>query len=445
MSDLSPRLALPLLAAAQAQKHVTHNEALALLDLLVQLTVEAFDAAEPPALPQEGAVWALGPAPTGAWAGQGGMLAARVGGVWRFLAPGEGWRAALRGGAGLRVRRAGAWVPAEAARDNLPGLGVNAVADATNRLAVSAAATLLNHEGAGHRVKVNKATPDDTASLLFQTGFSGRAEMGLAGAEDFSVKVSPDGAAWTEALRLDRDTGAVTTPAGRRHGPSGAGLADMLWTPGGDGVTSLWHWSAEHGQNPRTATIDAVAGDEIVLTTADAAAAFGQWTGFMAGVVLIRIWNLTRAPIETAWLRARPGEDRIVVSDADHIAGWQPGDTIQLGDPADQTPGRVVALDISPMLQQVFGTVFRQTGLILRGQLQTPEAGQMLEVSPSGLGGSFVQSVTTVGAGPWTASGVAMIPCTVPSPVSASNLLFVRERLASTATVSVLSSVAVTV
>ena len=38
MSDLSPILSLPLLQASQAQKHVTHNEALMQLDLLVQLT-----------------------------------------------------------------------------------------------------------------------------------------------------------------------------------------------------------------------------------------------------------------------------------------------------------------------------------------------------------------------------------------------------------------------
>ena len=32
MPDLSPILSLPLMQASQAQKHVTHNEALRLLD-----------------------------------------------------------------------------------------------------------------------------------------------------------------------------------------------------------------------------------------------------------------------------------------------------------------------------------------------------------------------------------------------------------------------------
>ena len=37
MPDTTPHLGLPLIAASQAQKHVTHNEALGLLDTLVQL------------------------------------------------------------------------------------------------------------------------------------------------------------------------------------------------------------------------------------------------------------------------------------------------------------------------------------------------------------------------------------------------------------------------
>lgn len=62
-----------------------------------------------------------------------------------------------------------------------PQLGVNATADTTNRLSVPSPATLLNHEGAGHQLKINKAGITHTASLLYQTGFSRRAEMGLAG------------------------------------------------------------------------------------------------------------------------------------------------------------------------------------------------------------------------------------------------------------------------
>lgn len=57
MSELSSRLALPFLQPGQAQKHVTHNEALARLDLLVQLVVQDFDATTPPVSPQAGQIW----------------------------------------------------------------------------------------------------------------------------------------------------------------------------------------------------------------------------------------------------------------------------------------------------------------------------------------------------------------------------------------------------
>jgi hypothetical protein len=72
---------------------------------------------------------------------------------------------------------------------------LNATADLQNRLAISSPASLFNHEGHGHQVKVNKASTGDTASLLFQSNWSGRAEMGLAGNDEFSIKVSGDGAA----------------------------------------------------------------------------------------------------------------------------------------------------------------------------------------------------------------------------------------------------------
>lgn len=88
------------------------------------------------------------------------------------------------------------------------GLG-GATADATNRLSLNAPASLFNHAGAGHQIKVNKAAATDTGSCLFQTGFSGRAEFGLTGSDDFQIKVSGDGATWFNALQLERTSGRV--------------------------------------------------------------------------------------------------------------------------------------------------------------------------------------------------------------------------------------------
>ncbi|GGD22218.1 DUF2793 domain-containing protein [Sinisalibacter lacisalsi] len=214
MSDNSPRLDLPYIQSAQAQKHVTHNEALRVLDALVQLAVVQFDATTPPSLPLEGEVHALGAGAQGDWSGKDGQLAMFVDGAWQFHAPQPGWTAARAGSTELRVWSGSSWeavVPE--AFDNLSGVGVNTTSDGTNRLAVSSPATLLSHEGGGHQLKINKSADTDTASLLFQTNWSARAEMGLAGSDDWSIKVSPDGSTWTEALLLDRATGQASGAA----------------------------------------------------------------------------------------------------------------------------------------------------------------------------------------------------------------------------------------
>jgi hypothetical protein len=105
----TPRFALPLLGVAQAQKEVTHNEALTLLDALVHAAVEAGPLAAPPAGPVEGQCWIVGAAPTGPWAGQANAIAIRTGGGWRFAPPREGMRAMrLTDGAQLRFV-GGAW------------------------------------------------------------------------------------------------------------------------------------------------------------------------------------------------------------------------------------------------------------------------------------------------------------------------------------------------
>ena len=67
--------------------------------------------------------------------------------------------------------------------------------------------TAIEAAGGGNgdvQVKLNKEALTDTASILFQTGFSGRAEIGLAGGDGLSLKVSADGAAWNTALSADR-------------------------------------------------------------------------------------------------------------------------------------------------------------------------------------------------------------------------------------------------
>lgn len=208
----SARLGLPYMQAAQAQKHITHNQALERLDVLAQLTVESFSQNSPPSMPSEGQIWIVGESPAGAWAESSGKLAAWSNGGWLFINPQNGWQAAS--GRELRLYDDGEWVPPSPVLNNIQGVGINSAFDMHNRLAISSEATLFSHEGAGHQVKVNKSAPGDTASLLFQTGFDGRAEMGTVGSDDFSIKVSADGATWHEGIAVDQATGKVRLPSG---------------------------------------------------------------------------------------------------------------------------------------------------------------------------------------------------------------------------------------
>ena len=93
MSDTSTHLLLPYLLAAQAQKHVTVNEALRLLDGLVQLAVLDRHLTAPPASPADGARYIVASGATGAWSGWDLNVAYWVDGAWMRLLPRPGWQA----------------------------------------------------------------------------------------------------------------------------------------------------------------------------------------------------------------------------------------------------------------------------------------------------------------------------------------------------------------
>jgi hypothetical protein len=87
MTDTSPRFALPFILPGQAQKEVFHNEALTLLDVALHACVAAGPLADPPAAPEPGQSWIVGPDSTAAWSGEEDALASWTEGGWRFVAP----------------------------------------------------------------------------------------------------------------------------------------------------------------------------------------------------------------------------------------------------------------------------------------------------------------------------------------------------------------------
>ena len=204
----SPNLGLPFIVPAQAGKHITHNEAIATLDTLTQLAVIDRDLADPPSAPVAGDRYIVGAPATGDWAAHETEIAAWDGTTWQFFAPADGWLAWLIDEGGLVAWDGAGWAVTAGLGGVLPMLGINAAPDLTNRLALKADAMLLSHDDVtpgtgGVQLKLNKATAGDTAALLFQTGWSGRAELGTAGDDKLHLKLSADGGTWTEAWVID--------------------------------------------------------------------------------------------------------------------------------------------------------------------------------------------------------------------------------------------------
>ncbi len=363
MSDITTHLLLPYILASQAQKHVTHNEALRLLDAMVQLSVLDRNRTTPPASPTDGDRHIVASGASGLWSAWDLNVAFWVDGVWMRLVPRPGWLAWIAAEQAFVVWNGSAWDlvgepvdvsdavfslvndadPTRKALFSLSGISTGttrtftlpntsselailagtqtftgnktfsgtltvsgtitvsaasasigtatttatygmgtggtttgvtktlnlgtggaagsttvvnigpaaagaggttvvntptvtfanavtqvgmpqanltayllglggATADSYNRVSVNTPALLFNNAGAGIEATVNKAAPANDAAFAFKTGFSARALIGLLGNDDFSFKVSPDGSAFFEALKIDRSNGQVELP-----------------------------------------------------------------------------------------------------------------------------------------------------------------------------------------------------------------------------------------
>ncbi|WP_298358459.1 DUF2793 domain-containing protein [uncultured Litoreibacter sp.] len=131
------KLKLPLVAAAQAQKHVTVNEALVAIDAAVQLNVESRTLGSPPLVVVDGESYLVPVGAVNAWDQQDGKIASFVNGGWRFLTPDTGWQM---------------WVEDEVVRLTFDGADwvENVLATSANKAAIRAEVIELDFDvGAG--------------------------------------------------------------------------------------------------------------------------------------------------------------------------------------------------------------------------------------------------------------------------------------------------------
>jgi len=240
--DFSARLALPYLAAGQMQKHVTLNTALTRLDALLQTAVVSRTTAAQPESPSGGDLYILPDGAEGeAWHGRpaGALMRFEAGG-WSVVPAPDGLIAVVLDTAEAVVRTPGGWrLLGEwlGEAQQLSRLGVGTTADAANPVAIKANAALLTARGEDEggdgdlRLTMNKAGAGDVLSLLFQSGYGGRAELGLIGDDDLSLKVSQDGSEWRRVFGVDRTTGRIAFDQGAARLETAVFTLDGLYTP----------------------------------------------------------------------------------------------------------------------------------------------------------------------------------------------------------------------
>ncbi|MGJ8526893.1 DUF2793 domain-containing protein [Maritalea sp.] len=211
---------LPLIETNQAQKHITHNESIRAIDALLHLAVESVETNDPPASPEPGNSWIIGAMPTGIWSGKERKIATYDVNGWQYHAGVEGTLVWVKPSKELFSFSAGSWQRFDqqpSLLQNAQFVGVGATADATNKLAVKSDNILFSNDETGSgdvRLNINKAGVSNTSSMTFQSNWSGRAEMGIAGDDDFAIKVSHNGSDWTSSLRISSQTGEIELTQG---------------------------------------------------------------------------------------------------------------------------------------------------------------------------------------------------------------------------------------
>lgn len=219
MSETTAHLALPFIMAAQAQKHVTHNEALRLLDGLVQLSVKDRDLPAAPGSPADGDRYIVASGGTGAWAGWDLNVALWVDGAWLRLPPRAGWRAWIEDEGVLLLYDGSTWIgTTPASLQNLALLGLGTTADAANPFSAKLNAALwtaktIAEGGTGDLFyTMNKEAAGDDLGLTLQTGYVTKSLVGLFGSDKFRLAVSSDGSSFFDGLIIDNTNGIVDQP-----------------------------------------------------------------------------------------------------------------------------------------------------------------------------------------------------------------------------------------
>ncbi len=199
----TPELTLPLLAPAQAQKHVTVNEALVRLDAMAQLRLQSVTTTTPPAA-VDGFAYAVPSGAVNAWAGQEGTVAIASGGGWVFVPARKGWRAVVLDVGSLAIFDGAAW--RIGAQTLTPGGASVAMTSAEFDVSITA--------GAG------VTTPVLFPARAIAYGITGRVISDISGATTWDIGVTGDLQRYGSGLGVSLNSWV-----------SGPGTPQVYWSP----------------------------------------------------------------------------------------------------------------------------------------------------------------------------------------------------------------------
>ena len=230
MSDITTHLLLPDIPASQAQKHVTHNEALRLLDAMVQLSVLDRDVTAAPASPADGDRYLVAASASGLWAGWDLNVAFWIDGVWQRLVPRPGWLA---------------WVADEATLFAWDGLALDSigvpqdVSDAIFSLVNSADPTkraLFSLSGITTGTTRTFTLPNTSSELAILAG-----TQTFSGNKTFSGTLTASGTVTVSAAAASIGTATTTATYGMGTGATTTGVSKTvnLGTGGASGSTTV--------------------------------------------------------------------------------------------------------------------------------------------------------------------------------------------------------------
>jgi hypothetical protein len=189
-SDQSARLALPYLAAAQAQKHVTHNAAVRALDALVQLVLQSVTQASPPGAPSDGQCWYVPAGASGIWSGKEGAIASYDTGAWDYLPCRAGFLAYVADQGALAMFGGSAWAA--------PSASGGMLAISPHGAGIQAQVLEEDCPLSGASVDTSMVIPDRAIVL----GVTSRTLTAITGAASYDVGIAAERAKFGGALGI---------------------------------------------------------------------------------------------------------------------------------------------------------------------------------------------------------------------------------------------------